>query len=647
MNWLYSLVLAGLMFTSDSELMPTSHPTYKSQSTSAIVKFDETERFEQTYPLNANGRVSVSNVNGSITVEAWDRNEVKLEAVKVADTKENLDDVEFRINARQDSFSVEADYDKVQNHSNGNWKNYRKLEVQFRLTVPRAAVLDEVETVNGSVTVSNFTNTTKVSAVNGEVRATNLRGTANLSTVNGTVDAVFDSLDAGSKISLETVNGRVNLMIPSDSNATIKAETLNGEIKNDFGLPVRKGEYVGKDLYGKIGSGDVQIRLNSVNGGLSIGRKSDGKNASQSVNLLTQSENYEKSGSSVNRPSNRQTIDTAKMNREIAKAVADSQRETARALKEAEKELKNLPAVAEITEQALKESAEAIEETNKMLNSPEFKRQMKENQKIQLENMTKLSDISWNFGTPRVEKKSETFTVNGTPKVTIDAKGCAVDVRGWDKAEVQYSVKKYSRSRNQTPLDVKAENSAAGVNINVVNAEKSAREGNFFDDDSNVRIEVYVPKKSNLRITTNGELRLEGVSGDIELNGVDESINVRDSSGKLRVKAGDGRIRIVGFNGELVADSVDGETYLEGTFEKITATTVDGTIILTVPSTADFNLESNVRNIEAENFNLQELTDRENVSRWKIGKGGALYLLNSSADGKISLRSKNILAALE
>jgi DUF4097 and DUF4098 domain-containing protein YvlB len=62
----------------------------------------------------------------------------------------------------------------------------------------------------------------KVSAVNGSVSANNIRGTAKLSTVNGEVRADFDRLETGSKISLETVNGKVNLLLPSDANATLK-----------------------------------------------------------------------------------------------------------------------------------------------------------------------------------------------------------------------------------------------------------------------------------------------------------------------------------------------------------------------------------------------------------------------------------------
>ena len=654
MNWLYSIVVAGLMFTAESDLLPLNHNTYKNKETSSIVKFDETEKFEQSYPLNANGRVNVSNVNGSITVEAWDRNEVKLEAVKVADTRENLADVEIKIDSRQDSFSVEADYDNTNNRSKNEWRNHKMLEVQFRLSVPRTAVLNEIETVNGSVTVSNFVNYTKVSAVNGEVKATNLRGNANLSTVNGSVDAVFDRLETGSKISLGTVNGRVNLLIPSDSNATVKADTLNGSINNDFGLPVRKGEYVGRDLYGKIGTGDVQIRLNSVNGGLTIGRKNDGKNLNPSVNLLSQKSN---TNGNIDEDIDNDIEDDIETDHERnkrakppkppkpPKAPKVAPDQTKLKQKMIEKTLENIekdisaipPQIGTIPVEAVQKSLEAV---NEVL-TEEMRARVKASADAQLERM-KYANFMVNA--PTIEKKTETFSVKGTPKVTINAKNCNVTVRGWDKSEVQYSVKKFSRNRNQPPIEVKTDHTDSTVDIKVVNND-AARSRGFSEDNNNISFEVYVPKKSNLRITNNGEIRLEGVSGELELNGADESINVRDSSGKLVVAADDGRIRIVGFRGELNAKSNDGETYLEGDFEKLSARTVDGSIILTLPQNADFNLESNAKTVIADGFALQPLGDTKSTTRWKVGKGGTNYVLYTTADGKISVRSKNTLIA--
>jgi len=220
MSWLYSLVFAGLLFSSNGDqamnrVQNSAAPVLATE----IVVADEIEKFEQSYPLSKNGNVSVSNVNGSITVEAWDKDEVRLEATKIGDSKESLADVDIKVESTADSFSVEADYKSWKWNEKRNENRNRKLEVEFRLSVPRTAVLNEIETVNGSVTVSNFTNITKVSAVNGNVTATNLKGAANLSTVNGQVMADFDRVAPSSKINLSTVNGQVSLVVPSDVNA--------------------------------------------------------------------------------------------------------------------------------------------------------------------------------------------------------------------------------------------------------------------------------------------------------------------------------------------------------------------------------------------------------------------------------------------
>ncbi|MEO8573586.1 MAG: hypothetical protein ABI481_06425, partial [Pyrinomonadaceae bacterium] len=96
MSWLYSLVFAGLLFSSNGEEL-SNRPQNSAAAlfASQTVVTDEIEKFEQTYPLTKNGNVSVSNVNGSIVVEAWDREEVKLTATKIGDSKESLAEVEL------------------------------------------------------------------------------------------------------------------------------------------------------------------------------------------------------------------------------------------------------------------------------------------------------------------------------------------------------------------------------------------------------------------------------------------------------------------------------------------------------------------------------------------------------------------------
>jgi DUF4097 and DUF4098 domain-containing protein YvlB len=498
------------MLSSDGNLPVSNGSNHTDSAVTNITAVDETERFEQTYPLNANGTVSVSNVNGSITIETWDRNEVKLAYVKTADTKENLDDVQISIDARRDAFTVETEYEAIKNRTS---KNYKKLEVEYRLTVPRGAALNDIETVNGSVSISNAANMTKASAVNGEVRGTNLRGTANLSTVNGTVVADFDQLQTGGRISLNTVNGTVDLMIPSDANATIKADTVNGSISNDFGLPVRKGEYVGRDLYGRVGSGDVQIRLNSVNGALSIKRKNDGKNVNPATNLLnSKSEDNEdwedgEDNSRARPPKPPKPPKAPKPPKPPVVGEIDNEaisQSIEQSLKEAENEL------AKIKPELEKTYADALKQAS-IVNMEQVQKRVREAAKYR-ETLGRMGDRYWTIGSPAIEKKSGSFGVKGTPKVKVEARNCAVFVRGWDKPEVQYTITRLSKSRAPMPLDLKATVNGSEVDIKILSVSNAAHNADFSDEMNRTRIEIFVPQKSDLKITTTGEIRLEGVS---------------------------------------------------------------------------------------------------------------------------------------
>jgi hypothetical protein len=642
MSWLISLVLAGVVFSTDSTV-PVQRSNYSNaETTTKVIRLDETERFEQTYPLSPTGRVSVSNVNGSVTIDTWDRNEVKLEAVKTADEKDRLTEVEIKIDAQRDYLSVETNYDNWKRDNNRGWKNYGKLTVDYHLTVPRNAVLSEIETVNGSVTITNSNNMTKASTVNGQVVATNLRGTANLSTVNGNVEANFDQLQSTSKISLNTVNGTVNLMIPSDANATVKADTVNGNISNDFGLPVRKGEYVGRDLYGKIGSGEVQIRLNSVNGALNIHRKQDGKSVNPAVNLLpAKSQDDEDWDNDDSDNDDDDNVNVSKMNKEVNKSVKKSQKETAVQIRETQREVQRAQREIERVKPEIVKINPEIK-----INQEAIQAKIDEGMQRQRESMERLSNINFFPGSPVIEKKSETFTVKNTPKVTVDARNCAVTVRGWDKQEVQYSITRISKGRNQPPLAYTADHSDSEVKI-TVNSAKDADDSDFNNNRERVRVEVFVPKKSNLRILTNREIRLENVSGDIDLTGSDESINVREVDGKLKIASASGTIRVIGFKGEIESQTADGDMNLEGDFDKITATTGTGNIIVTLPDDASATINSNTESVCLDGIapsKIKTVDIGDKTAMWRIGGGKAIYNFNV-AEGQVFVRSISNLRA--
>jgi len=616
MSWLYTLVFASLLIPSDKEAAAAhSYNEIHTAAAEIITVKDEIEKFEQSYPISANGRVSVSNVNGSIEVIAWERNEVRLEATKISDSREALADVELKIDSRADSFSVETDY------KDWNWKNNveknrnRKIEVQFKLSVPRTAVLNEIETVNGSVNAANFVNFTKISAVNGNVTAGNLRGTANLSTVNGTVSADFDRLEQGTKINLSTVNGRINLILPSDANATVKADSLNGSITNGFGLPVRKGEYVGRDLHGRLGNGDVEIKLDSVNGPLSINKKDDGRPVSPATNLLPAKGERERSDDSDGQGA----VYTEKMSRDVQTAMREAQRESAKAAREASREL----AKVKIPE---------LEKLKVEIDSKVFENQIEESLKGQELALSRMRDAMWFGASPMAQRKSNTFPIKGTSKVIIDARNCNIRVRGWDKPEVKYVLTEVQKFGEAAPINVKENQSASGVSITVFGGDSGWTPG----ETDSPRLEIFVPRKSDLKINTKGEIRLEGVSGDIDLSGTENSIDVRGSEGKLNVSNTDGVVRIVGFKGDLIAKTGSGEVYLDGDFGKIDACAADGKFVLTVPAGLDADVQVPTETMAVEDIpNGQKMGD----NNWRLGKGGKTYKFNS-VDGSLEIRNR-------
>lgn len=237
-----------------------------------------TEEFHQTYPITSDGRVELDNINGPVHISSWDRNEVKVDAVKYADTKERLDEAKIEVQAGKESVSIRTRYPD-HDHTWNRGSHDNPASVEYTLTVPRTARLDEINLVNGALDVAGVSGEVRASCVNGRLEAHELAGRAELSTVNGRLTAEFRQL-GGQTVELNSVNGAVDLTIPSDSNAEVEASTVSGGIDNDFGLPVNHHRFVGHDLKGEIGNGGTHIKLSDVNGRVEIRHAQDGRTMS-------------------------------------------------------------------------------------------------------------------------------------------------------------------------------------------------------------------------------------------------------------------------------------------------------------------------------------------------------------------------------
>src|SRR5215469_7488827 len=106
-----------------------------------------TEEFHQTYPLTSDGRVELQNINGAVHISAWDRNEVKVDAIKRGEDEQELKNEEIRVDASANSISIETKYRQHQEDWHGN--HHRGADVEYTLMVPRTARLDEIKLING------------------------------------------------------------------------------------------------------------------------------------------------------------------------------------------------------------------------------------------------------------------------------------------------------------------------------------------------------------------------------------------------------------------------------------------------------------------------------------------------------------------
>jgi len=67
--------------------------------------------FNQTYPLKSDGSFELQNVNGTVDVQGWDRDEVEVRAVKTAKQRESdLDRVSIDVDAKPGAVSISTHY---------------------------------------------------------------------------------------------------------------------------------------------------------------------------------------------------------------------------------------------------------------------------------------------------------------------------------------------------------------------------------------------------------------------------------------------------------------------------------------------------------------------------------------------------------
>lgn len=251
------------------------------------------ERFQQTYPLQTGGTVSLDNVNGGVTVEAWDRAEVQVVAdkeVKADDgdvAKKAMQQIQIQVGKSAGKLDIVT---KLPKRDNGlfEWmagKNVN-MNVKYQVKVPRNVVLDletvnggvrlvgtegraSVETTNGALEIEGVRGNLELETTNGSISVARSAGAVEAETTNGSIEVELSEVPDGSDLSFETTNGGVTVRLPKDIRVSLDAATSNGRVTSDFDVEGADSKSR-RRLAGDINGGGGKLRVRSTNGGVTI-----------------------------------------------------------------------------------------------------------------------------------------------------------------------------------------------------------------------------------------------------------------------------------------------------------------------------------------------------------------------------------------
>jgi hypothetical protein len=206
-----------------------------------FIKIANAQTEQMTVPLsdpNKPGSLEIGIVTGSIHVIGYAGKEVLVEANSAPSNKMKVVEKNGmkRINAT-DNFGLNIEESKNKIEIGVDQPNKR---VNLIVKVPRKFDV-RVSTINGGeIIVEGISGSIEASNINGAVKLLNIAGDASVNTVNGNIFADFDAVSAGTPMAFTTINGKIEMTMPSTTKANLKFQSEHGEMYSDFDMEAVK-----------------------------------------------------------------------------------------------------------------------------------------------------------------------------------------------------------------------------------------------------------------------------------------------------------------------------------------------------------------------------------------------------------------------
>lgn len=237
------------------------------------------ERLVEELAAEPGGRLELRADKGAVSVDSWDRPQVRVLVEKRADVfteseaRRMFED--FAVTVRQD-----ADFVAVEAHA-GRGRRSARLDIAFRITVPERFAVD-VDTDGGSVEIGRLQGDVAVETAGGEITVgTVVDGSVSVKTSGGSIrigaieggDGVAKTLGgnvqvdrASGALQLDTKGGNITV---GSVGGNLTAETLGGSIEVGTGGPVVEARTSGGSI--KVGEAAGTVDASTLGGNITVG----------------------------------------------------------------------------------------------------------------------------------------------------------------------------------------------------------------------------------------------------------------------------------------------------------------------------------------------------------------------------------------
>jgi DUF4097 and DUF4098 domain-containing protein YvlB len=228
--------------------------------TSASLSIYAQQQLNKRYPAGKNVRIELRNISGTIVVESWNKDEIKLSATIEA---KGAHVVPKQVN---DSLVVDVMSD---NRGRGDIG-----DINFKLQVPVDSSVD-LETRRGNISVSNIRSGLVRAHVSseGDIELTNV--TASHVIAQNVIGNIFfdGEFSRGGTYEFKSNKGDITIRIPGDSAFRLVAASPTKQIKlNDFwnnGFKTQDG----RKYVGDVGDGRSSVSVTNFSGSITFLRK--------------------------------------------------------------------------------------------------------------------------------------------------------------------------------------------------------------------------------------------------------------------------------------------------------------------------------------------------------------------------------------